>query len=102
MTNVGDRPRHKVEAPSFCAIFRRPSHVLLIVRLSTSSTAHDTAAGLMGAMVGPATQYGAVLLTQNTSLQQAVIPILGGKSRNEVMVRVWGGRGDGTVGVVGV
>jgi hypothetical protein len=54
--------------------------VLLMVRRSTSSTAH--AAGLTGAMVGPATQYGDALFNQKTSLQQVDIPRFEGISRN--------------------
>jgi hypothetical protein len=82
MTRVGDNPLHNVRSPSFCAIFRNPSHVLLIVLRSTSSTAHAIVAGLSGAMVGPATQKGALLFIQKTSLQHAEMPRLGCKSRN--------------------
>jgi hypothetical protein len=87
MTSVGESPLQRVLGPSFCAIFRNPSHVLLIVLRSTSSTAHDMLlAGLTGAMVGPATQKGALLFIQNTSLQHADIPMFGGISRNCVSV----------------
>jgi hypothetical protein len=82
MTKVGERPRHSVLGPSFRAIFRRPSKVLLIVVRSVSCTAHATLAGFTGATVGPATQYGVLLLIQKTSRQHAVMPRLGGRSRN--------------------
>jgi hypothetical protein len=83
---VGDSPRHSVLGPSFCAIFRSPSHVLLMVLRSTSSTAHPRSAGFIGDMVGPATQKGALLFIQKTSLQHAEMPMLGGRSRNCVRV----------------
>ena len=82
MTNVGDKPLHSVRGPSFCAIFRSPSQVLLMVLRSTSSTAQTRSAGLIGAMVGPATHSGALLFIQKTSLQHAEIPRFGGTSRN--------------------
>jgi hypothetical protein len=86
MTKVGERPLQSVLGPSFCAIFRSPSHVLLIVLRSTSSTAHPISAGLSGDMVGPATQKGALLFIQKTSLQHADMPMFGGRSRNCVRV----------------
>lgn len=93
MTRVGDSPRHNVRGPSFCAIFRNPSHVLLMVLRSTSSTAQLRSAGLIGVMAGPATQKGALLFIQNTSLQQADIPMFGGTSRNRVSVEPLNPRG---------
>jgi hypothetical protein len=86
ITKVGESPLHSVLGPSFCAIFRNPSHVLFIVLRSTSSTAHPTSAGFSGDMVGPATQNGALLFIQKTSLQHADMPMFGGRSRNCVSV----------------
>jgi hypothetical protein len=97
MTRVGERPLHSVRGPSFCAILRRPSHVLLIVLRSTSSTAHTASAGLRGVRVGPATQMGALWLIQKTSRQQVEIPRFGGRSRNcvsEEEVKARGGVGE--------
>src|SRR5690242_10180509 len=86
MTRVGDNPRHNVLGPSCCAIFLSPSQVLLMVLRSTSSTAQFKSAGLIVDMVGPATQKGALLFIQNTSRQQAEIPMFGGMSRNCISV----------------
>lgn len=84
MTKVGERPLQSVGSPSCCEILRRPSHVLLIVLRSTSSTAQAASAGFRGATAGPATHSGAALLDQKTSLQHVVIPRLGCRSRNWV------------------
>ena len=78
MTRVGDSPLQSVRGPSFWAILRRPSQVLFMVLRSTSSTAQLKSAGFMGAIVGPATQKGALLFIQKTSLQHEEMPRLGG------------------------
>jgi hypothetical protein len=90
ITKVGLRPLHSVLGPSFLAIFRIPSNVLVKVLLCASSAAHAEAEVIpvldMTVMLGvPATQYGALLLTQKTSRQQEDMPRLGGK-----FVKDWG------------
>jgi len=99
---VGDSPRHSVVIPSLRAILRKPSTVEFMVRFSTSATAQFSAAARLfsdedaGPVVADAarepsaTQYGALLFTQKTSLQQDVTPSSGGRFANE--------RGYGKVG----
>lgn len=92
MTRVGLRPRHRDLGPSFRAIFRSPSRVDVNVLRLVSSTAQSAAneavllgaAALMALRLGLAMQKRALLLTQNTSRQQAVTPRLGGRLLNAV------------------
>ena len=94
MTRVGLRPRHRDRGPSLRAILRRPSRVEVNVLRLVSSTAHsaDDEAALLGAAapmavrLGPAMQKRALLLTQNTSRQQAVTPRFGGRLLNVVVL----------------
>ena len=83
IAKVGLSPRHNVVIPSFLAIFRSPSKVEFIFLFCASSAAHSAAREDAGfcdkATEGPATQNGALLLTQKTSRQQAVTPRFGGK-----------------------
>lgn len=87
MTSVGERPRQREGSPSFRAILRRPSSVEVKFFRRVSSTAHSAEEvvvvwenALMAGEddAGVARQYSALLLTQNTSLQQAVTPRFGG------------------------
>jgi hypothetical protein len=88
MTRVGLSPRHSVRGPSFLAIFRKPSKVLVNVLLCASSAAQAcvedvTAVFDITVILGaPATQYGALLLTQKTSRQQEEMPKFGGRFAN--------------------
>ena len=93
MTSVGDSPRHKELNPSLRAIFRRPSTVDVYVLWRVSSTAQFAAtseeaeiAGLRAVYVEDgvplARQKDDVLLTQKTSRQHAVTPMLGGRLEN--------------------
>lgn len=99
MTRVGLRPRHRELRPSLRAILRRPSSVEVNVLRLVSSTAQSAAEGpaLLGAAalmllrLGSAMQKRALLLTQNTSRQQAVTPRFGGRLLNV------GGLGEGVV-----
>ena len=111
--SVGERPRHSVVIPSFRAILRKPSTVELIVRFSTSATAQFSAAArsLREDDAGPvaadavreasATQYGALLFTQKTSLQQDVTPSSGGRFAKERGYGKVGLGRDGAAAVVG-
>ena len=83
IARVGLSPLHSVNIPSFRAIFRNPSSVVVNVRLCVSSAAQSEAIAAELSMVaaGEATQNWDWFCTQNTSRQQAVMPRFGGSSR---------------------
>ena len=98
MSKVGESPRHRESVPSLRAIFLSPSKVELnvfwretsaaqsAVAVSVADAAEEDREGFKAVNVlveeaaeGPATQNGEVLVTQNTSRQQAVTPRLVGR-----------------------
>ena len=110
MTRVGERPRQREVTPSLRAILRRPSRVEVNVLRRVSSTAQSAVAEederdvfKAGEISEPAEEALArqkreVLLTQNTSRQQAVTPRLGGRF---VKFEKFIGSGEGLRGSLG-
>ena len=98
IARVGERPRHRDERPSCREIFRKPSRVEVKVLWRAVSTTQSAAVPEADELEGDierlravlvaegealAIQKGEVLLTQKTSLQQAVTPMFGGRFAND-------------------